>query len=117
MSHVEHRTWFPFILVGLTFALLLAVGAWVQHEGGEVEVSLEAPSDPEYMAELTTVLTTYDTDDDVQAAYDELLDMRVPAGYKELHLELVIAFGKLLGGDEEGASRLETVRSMYSWLP
>lgn len=119
MSRVSHRTWFPFILVGLTLALGAGVWAWQSNDAtpSQPDVAVEAPTSVEYQAEVIAIVQSYLDDADEQAAYEALLDVWVPTDAKEVHLDLVIAFGKLVAGDESGAELLETVRSVHDWLP
>ncbi len=119
--HPPH-SWFPFILAGLTVSLFLAVVAWVGPQGASVTVDEETGevvTNEDYQTELTTELEAYT--EGAQAAgavYDDLIDMTVPAGYKDLHLDLVIAFGFLKAGDAvEGGARLDVLRQEYPWLP
>lgn|GEM_PF-1321410 len=126
-----HRnpSWFPLILIGLSIALLLAVVIFVAGEGemqetvGAIHESpgeevADAITGAEYETLVTGVLRAYQEDEDAARAYQGLIDISVPAGYKDVHLELVIAFGSIRTGDvEEGRSRLDILRNTYTWLP
>lgn len=119
MSQTSHRTWFPFILIGLTLALAAGIWAWQSddHPLASDAPEIVAPTLVEYQAEVIAIVQAYLEDGDAQGAYDALLDVWVPSDAKDVHLDLVIAFGKLVSGDESGAELLETVRSVYDWLP
>jgi hypothetical protein len=119
MSQVSHRTWFPFILVGLTITLATGIWAWTSSDRSQAppEIGVEAPTSLEYQAEIAQILQMYLDDDDLDTAYESLVDVRVPSDAQEVHLDLVIAFGKLVAGNESGAELLETVRSQHDWLP
>lgn len=119
--NVEHRTWFPFIMVGITLAILVAFFAMGEPRASQVMAPSEdvpsAPTQEEYQAEVLSVLATYETEGDAQAAYDSLLEMRVPVADKDLHLELVIAFAELEAGKTvEGTARLDILREQTDWL-
>lgn len=80
---------------------------------------VEAPvTQASYQEAVTAILTQYQDDQNEKAAYDALVVVRVPNEDQQLHLDLVIAFGKLLGGDEEdGEARLAALRAQHTWLP
>ncbi|MBT4857510.1 hypothetical protein HON52_04980 [Candidatus Uhrbacteria bacterium] len=117
-SSTTHRTWFPFILVGLTIALGAGIWAWTGSDRGPVIELPEivAPTSLEYQQEITAIIASYYDGDDLDDVYASLLDTWVPADAKSVHLDLVIAFGKLVAGDEEGAELLEAALSTHTWL-
>ena len=122
MHRTEHRTWFPFILVGLTVALAAIIWAWpfsseqnVGQSSPEQEIS--TPTYVEYQSQVIAILEAYLETDDEQSAYTALLDVWVPVEAKEVHLDLVVAFGKLAAGDENGAELVDQVRASHLWLP
>ncbi|MEK9156690.1 MAG: hypothetical protein AAB448_00950 [Patescibacteria group bacterium] len=120
------RHWFPVIAGGVTLALLLSVVAVYayreQHPNRipaeTVDASQPAQTEEEYQSAVRSVLTTYESDQNAEAAYDTLLYItRIPGSMKDAHIGLVGAFGKLAAGDEEdGERRLEALRIQYSWL-
>ena len=49
-------------------------------------------------------------------AYDALLALRVPAEYKDVHVQLVLAFGQMVAGEDvAGKARLDDVMQVYPW--
>ncbi|MDP2631855.1 MAG: hypothetical protein Q8P30_03770 [Candidatus Uhrbacteria bacterium] len=118
-----HRTWFPFILVGLTVALLLFVVIWVNEKSEDTYTDdqpevVEVISAEEYQQEMNSVFTEFLSSKNVNLAYDQLLDIRVPSRYKDVHLELVIILAKYRAGDvEEAIGRYDALKAQINWLP
>ena len=122
----SHRSWFPYILAGLT-VLLTAVFLVVEQRlerreralGGEPAFTQEpAVTDAAYVAAATIVLETYAANGDANAAYEALILLRVPPSDQRAHFDLVAAFGKLLAGDEDdAAARFAALKAQYSWMP
>jgi len=121
---LEHRTWFPFILIGLTITLAVIIVIWAQPKTSEpvkyspyVAVESAAVSEAEYQNLINYILKTYNENGDIEAAYQSLLDIVIPSSYKEVHLELVIIMSKYeAGNDTEAQERLETLKEKYPWL-
>jgi hypothetical protein len=119
---MQHRNWFPFILIGLT--LLLALGIFAYQGPRVQETGSFAPADTEtvvsteqYREDVLNLFAQYADAGEYTRMYQELLVLSVPAGYQVLHLELAIAFDKLQSGDiAEGEARIEALRSAYPWL-
>lgn len=118
-----HRSWFPFILIGLTTALLalvlVAYDKGVQRADDAPDIFV--PTSEEYEAAVRAVVTTYMTlpeGEADKAAYDALIAMRVPSReYQALHIDLVIAFGQFVAGeDERGSARLFDIQKNYPWV-
>ncbi|MFH1631704.1 MAG: hypothetical protein ABIA47_01605 [bacterium] len=122
MHHPTYRTWFPFILVGLTICLLLVVVAVTQRRGndepeGSVDV-VEVVSAQEYQGTMNKVFTDFLTSHDADSAYYALLDTRVPSRYKETHLELVVILVMYReGNSEEALERYNGLQEQINWLP
>lgn len=120
----EHRSWFPFIVVGLSLALLAVVAlvytpATSPNPTNVVTApELTAPSAEEYAAIIQQVLADYALDNDAVRAYNTLLLTRVPnASYQSFHLNLVIAFAELQSGNgTDGAANLAGVIAAAPWL-
>ncbi len=121
----QHRTWFPFILTGLTLSLLLFMYLEVYKkstpepatitvvESGLITVTVDG-----YKESVSTILAGFASGESADSAYNRLIDVRTPAEFKSLHLELVIAFSELKEGKQESANaRLQTIRRQYPWLP
>lgn len=121
--HPSHRTWFPHILIGLSVLLALGIYAWVQggralDTGSVIENEQVAVTEEEYESEIATVMSGFISSNNAEEAYAELLDTRVPSGYKELHLELVIIMSKYKSGvTDEAQARYELLKAQYNWLP
>ncbi len=121
-----HRSWFPFILIGLTLALVAVISVlyrpYTLQEQRSAEVVHVAPPTPAaYEAAVSTIVTTYfasSSSDASKTAYDALIAMRVPSvDYQDVHIALVIAFGQLVAGeDEAGNARLFDVMKAYPWI-
>lgn len=124
----SHRSWFPFILMGLSLALLAIIFV-VRHNNdqaaklkavtdAELQAAANVPTNAEYEAALKSVLVAYDADQNASVAYTSLIAMTVPqVSYQTAHLDLVIAFAQLQAGQAaEGKTRLDLARSTYAWL-
>ncbi len=124
----SHRSWFPFILMGLSLALLAIIFVVRSNNDqaakikavtdAESQAAANIPTSAEYEAGVKAVLTTYDADQNASAAYASLIAMTVPqVSYQAAHLDLVIAFAQLQAGQAaEGKTRLDLARSTYFWL-
>lgn len=119
----EHRTWFPFIMIGITVLILVAYGVWgrssnLPQESAGVRQEVEAVDAGEYQAEVIRILEDFDAHQDAGQTYEDLLIVKVPAEYRDLHLELVVAFGELRANKiESGEARLDLLRRQTDWLP
>lgn len=119
----EHRTWFPFIVIGVTLCLVLVIVIWkqpsatsVDSDQSTVEVH-QVITEEEYQQLVRQVLNDFETSHDSAAAHEALLDIFVPAAYKDIHLELVIIIAKYQSGeDEEAQARLDLLAQQYDWL-
>lgn len=118
---MHHRTWFPYILIGLTLLLGLGILVWVAPKLMEPTPYADEVVNPvtteEYRSEVLQLFANNEATGDYARMYQGLLELRVPAGYQSLHLELALTFDKLrAGNNEEGEVRLEALRSAYPWL-
>ncbi len=117
--YTHHRTWFPFILIGLTLALVLGVLVWMQSSSGGNVKSLQvfAPSEEDYQTEIIALLSEFETSGDAQYAYEKLLDIRVPAEYKVFHFDLALLLFHASTDDElDISSDLDTLRTQNNWI-
>lgn len=121
----EHRTWFPYILIGLSVALALVVAVWFQPsdevaQQNDQRVAQELPdviSEEEYRVMVNAILQEYQATSDARGAYQSLLDIVIPSAYKEVHLELVIIMGKFDAEKaEEAQARYDLLRQQNDWL-
>ncbi|MCH8049601.1 hypothetical protein IH979_02725 [Patescibacteria group bacterium] len=124
-TYHTHRTWFPFILIGLTVLLILVTAVWTRPsdeskpfgESTAQVVERTAVSKEEYQVLVNEILQRYKSTGDVEQAYQTLLDIVIPPSYKEVHLELVIIMGKFdAGKTEEAQARFNLLKQRYSWL-
>lgn len=134
---MKHTSFFPFIVLALTLILVsgfvfLSSPKHAQQNSASSQVSLV--SDAEYQQALTTVLkrffSVYDSAtsdsaraESVQGTLNSVLSMRVPASFKDLHLELAIALQKMKQGFSsnpqdvtDGYKQIKTLILQTSWL-
>lgn len=118
-----HRSWFPFILVGLSAALLAVI--LVAYRPNDSRVENDTPTVTfltvdEYRVAARTIVSNYFASSDSDAdkiAYDALLALRVPVEYKDVHIQLVLVFGQLVAGeDTAGQARLIDLQKVYPWV-
>lgn len=120
----SHRSWFPYILIGLSLALMALIAVTYDRkegiggEEGEGGVGMTVPTTAEYEAAMQGILAAYDVDGNAQKAYDALVATTVPTvSYQAVHLELVIALAQIAGGNtEEGTARFDLARVSHVWL-
>lgn len=134
---MKHAPFFPLLILALTLVLVtvFVFSASPKYREQKTIVSETLPvSEEQYQAALTAVLkkfiTSYDTasEDSVRArvvdqALATLLSMRVPAAFKDLHLELAISLQKMKQGFisnpqdvTDGYMQIKTNVSQTSWL-
>lgn len=120
-----HRSWFPFILVGLSAALLAVILVAYRPNATpseKEEPAVAAPTAEEYEAAvraimMDTAISSGPQEASAQKAYDALLALHVPAEYKDVHIQLVLAYGEMaLGQDELGRARLIVAEEANSWI-
>jgi len=115
--HHSHRTWFPYILIGLSIALLLAVIAFNQNEQPSNIENMPVLEFYEYQEEVLGILDSYEQGSDAQIAYESLLKLRISEDEKQVHLDLVLMFGKLLNGELDSIDdHLIELDQTDSWL-
>ena len=110
MFHKHRSILFPVVLIGLTLALAATVYFSVSPKSAVVPESKIIPVNDElYRNELTNIIQTFQTQyrsapDDlrrlllVEATLRNLLSLRVPAMYKELHLDLAVSLNLIMNG-------------------
>lgn len=140
---IHHRhSFFPLIIILLTLGLILFMFYALTFEEEQtttttsvITVEEEIPVDTEtYRSDLVYVLAVFDdtystANDDLsklvatESAIANLLDMKVPTEYKELHLELAVAFNQIQAGlrssersVDEPIGRLEQLYVQFPWL-
>ena len=118
---MPHRTWFPFILIGLSLGLLLVVALLVKEKN-------EAPIPPEdyvlpaeaydYPGSVANVFLGFQSSENAVGAREQLLLMRVPSEYRDLHVALVLYFDAAIRGEVlEAEGQYATLKTQYPWLP
>tara|TARA_Y100000031_G_C8124975_1_gene340034 strand:+ start:298 stop:675 length:378 start_codon:yes stop_codon:yes gene_type:complete len=104
MISMHPRTWFPLILVTITMALLVVVlflfgPAFVSNEASDV---LPRVMVKEYQEQADNIVTGFTgTLEEAQTVQNDLLGLVVPADYREIHLEMVIATNLIIQGYSE----------------
>lgn len=123
----SQRHWFPVIVAGLTVLLALVVYASRQQvnladvtsvfsKKETVEVA-PAVTEADYQSAVTSIMAMYRTDKNAQSAYDALIVLHVPASMQTFHIDVIIAFGKLVGKNAaDGEARLNAIAAQYSWF-
>lgn len=123
----SQRHWFPVIVAGLTVLLALVFYASRQQFDfasvtsvfSEPEV-VEAPpavTEADYQSAVTSIMATYKADGNAQAAFDALVVLHVPTSMKSFHIDVIIAFGKLVGKSvADGEARLNALAAQHSWF-
>jgi len=122
----EHRTWFPLILIGLTIVLFAVIATQYQKDDigsieditESVQIDLPRVTEEGYKSEIVTILNDFSVSHDANSAYELLLNTRVPAEFKDVHLEIVMIMNAFKSGKTtEGESRLDMLRVDETWLP
>ncbi len=123
-----HKTYFPFILVGLSILLAAAFAAWypgLNERSGDSSVKPSVISESritvthdQYVALVSPILSDYLVDQDANRAYTRLAEITVPVEDLSTHLELVIIFGKFQATETaEATARYQSLKQKISWLP
>jgi len=131
--HNHPRSWFPFVLIGLT--LILAVGVLLvrspQQQQAEIisKVSVEdyQGSMKDQLANIFSELAVFESDEStaefVSEKRDAVLGLMVPPEYRAVHLQIVVALNNMeLGykGDTErlnlGTADLQMILVQTPWL-
>lgn len=110
-------------MIGVTVLILVIYGAWgrssnLPEENVSTMQEVHNVDAGEYQAEVIQILNDFDAHQDAGQTYEDLLSVKVPAAYKDVHLELVVAFGELRANKtESGEARLDLLRRQTDWLP
>ena len=113
---MRHRTWFPFILIGLSLTLLLVILAsqTKEIEGSETPVVSQVNGE-EYKQEMQSIVSKFQEDQDAKVAYDSAMQLKVPTEYKDLHLEITLYLVRAQVG-KSTQEEWNTIRALYPWL-
>lgn len=120
---MSHRSWFPYILIGLSLTLMAILAVTYEgkkgegKEGGDENIEIVVPTPAQYEAGVRAVLAAFDDSKNASLAIDSLVAMVVPSNaYQEAHLEFVLAFSQIkLGEVDAGMERLTAARALYNW--
>jgi len=84
--------------------------------GAELNLELEASYQKDLVAALQPYWTSHRADD----IKTKILDLRAPAKFLDLHLNLVLAFEQLESGDQAkvaiAVERIDELKTQYPWL-
>jgi hypothetical protein len=138
MRLTHRHTLFPLAIISLTLALvgfmLYTVTADKEVETQVTQEQVVQVNDGQYQEEMAKVLNRFDArlseaDDDLakllgaETAQAALLSIRVPAQYKELHLNFVLTLTEIqfaLKSDDrdisEQVEKIEELKSEHTWL-
>ncbi len=122
------RHWFPAILLGFSVLLALVFAVVLSPQGQELLESnpdvrqVTTPSvivdESTYQMAIVSLLEDYQLNQNAEVTYAALIAVRVPSNKLNLHYELVIAFGKLIQGDDlDATARLSALKAQHPWLP
>ena len=136
--HEHHKSFFPFILIGLTLALMVfMVFAFSKNPEPITEPATQTDpvvTDEDYRKEIKTVISDYEQRSSqaetdlqhlvvVEDALENVLAIKVSAGYRDIHLEIATSLFQIASGlrgeegtIESGQSRLETIFVQNPWL-
>lgn len=123
---MTHRHWPLLVTTGtvIFFTAILAVFI-----GGSIPSPTSRSHSPQstnvptvtvqqYEQTVSNLIVKYQSDGDAKAVYNALSVIRVPKESLSVHIDLVLAFGKLItGSPEEGQARLDALKAANSWLP
>ncbi len=125
------------ILASITVVLILAVlfvlmNKTATNSGNSIfnvfKTEKNGPSNPDlikqYKKKVKIVLKPYFDQEDFSNLLDQLMELTVPAEYKDLHLGLVIAFDAIKQGQErseqvlieQGISQIDELTTKYSFI-
>jgi hypothetical protein len=73
-----------------------------------------------YQQSLRTELNAFLQSGNAQVAKENILELRTPVDYLQLHLDMVLAFEDIQSGDDqkaqEGRAKIEVLRQQNDWL-
>lgn len=115
--HYLHRTWFPFILVGLTLALGALIFVFYSNSEQDEYIAPTILTQDEYQAQVVELIAVFEQANDAQQVYDSLLEMHISEDQKIVHLDLILMFGKIVSGEVEYSdAQLNGLIAKYPWL-
>lgn len=135
----RHKPFFPIVLALLSIGLITLI-VFATRPGDSADESntlftqMTAPTEREYESGMKEALAPYFSDFDtaendgariviVEEALSDVLDLRLPVVYKELHLDIAVALTMIQaslrgeGGDlAAGRARLDALSQTNSWM-
>ncbi len=116
-----HRSWFPHILIGLTFILLFAIVA-IEY-GREMEPLEQEPLSQTlgvtkvgYELAVQKMFSTYEEDKDGDALFESLRLQAVPKEYTEAHLAMTLLVGNGIQGGADLEPVIRTIKTLYPFV-
>ncbi len=122
LMETEHKTWLPMITIGLILGFMLgyvaeqAVPPSTASAADFENQTAELISEADYRSTVKEIISAYQTNQNAELAYKQLLELRVPAADTANHLSLVLTFGAIKDGEVGKASDLANILTSISWL-
>lgn len=91
----------------------------VQKETTATVVNQPSITLDEYQTQLNAIITGYEFNDAAvaQQKASAVLELRVPAEMKQLHMQVVLSLSDAQAGDtDEAQQRMNTLKQQYAWL-
>lgn len=116
-----HRSWFPHILIGLTFILLFAIVAIeYNREPKPTEQTPLSESLPitkvGYELAVQKMFSTYEENKNAGQLFDALRVQEVPKEYTDAHLTIVLLIGNGIQGGADLAPVITTIKTLYPFV-
>ncbi len=119
----HHRTWTPFILIGCTILGVIAFIFLTDVQNQTLAEDIYLPIEQQVVmssGDYESAISMMFNEVDIWTAdhmYEALLEMRIPAEYRDLHLRFVIAIENVSSGRvQQGMDSLEKLGNEYPWL-
>ena len=138
MRYYQKHSFFPVVIILLTLSLagfMFVVFRGSMTRGDSVVQEIKPVNEDDYRQKISEVLQVFGeqfmaSEDNAQKnmvtqqALDQLLEQRVPAQYKDLHLQLAIVWNQLqtalASGSQDDVSvslkKIEQLKISYPWL-
>jgi hypothetical protein len=116
-----HRSWFPHILIGLTFILLFAIIA-IEVRREEAPVAGEPLSESlgitkvGYELAVQGMFQAYEERRDAEALFESLRVQAVPKEYTDAHLAITLLIGNGIQGGADLRPVIETIKTLYPFV-
>lgn len=95
---------------------MLGVYAFIVQQN--TPITRQVLTQEEYHQEVFLLVENYSLgSESAQSVYNSLLALHIPESEKDVHLELVLLFGKVLAGEIDSADNgITELRSTHDWL-